>query len=180
MQHSLVDNHVDPQIMHHRSLRLHYIHIAESNELVSSIQYDASDWKKVKFFRNHDQESRNLKESEDGDFRVFELSNCSLQQWLIEIQIGSPKLQTFVVAIDTGSSMLMVPSVRCNDSCEEFPWFNFYDSSQSKTYTPFSIEENSEFHENGVSPNRFSIRGKCMITDQYAHYSLFFQYLNCL
>ncbi|TFK43494.1 endopeptidase [Crucibulum laeve] len=86
------------------------------------------------------------------------LSNFMNAQYFTEISLGSPP-QTFKVVLDTGSSNLWVPSVKCTSiACF---LHTKYDSSSSSTYkangSEFSIQYGSGSMEGFVSNDVLSI-----------------------
>ncbi|EKM80080.1 hypothetical protein AGABI1DRAFT_113304 [Agaricus bisporus var. burnettii JB137-S8] len=86
------------------------------------------------------------------------LSNFMNAQYFTEIQIGSPP-QTFKVILDTGSSNLWVPSVKCTSiACF---LHTKYDSGQSSTYkangSTFEIQYGSGAMEGFVSQDQLQI-----------------------
>lgn len=68
--------------------------------------------------------------NQDG---LLPLSNCHTVMWTGEIQLGTPP-QSFSVDIDTGSSDLWVPSMKCDDTCDDNPDWRKYDATASTTY----------------------------------------------
>lgn len=65
------------------------------------------------------------------DYYRSRLYNHMNTEYLIEIGVGSPYIQNFTVALDTGSSELWIPSASC--PAKECPLVRF-ESNQSSTY----------------------------------------------
>ncbi|RKF63699.1 Vacuolar protease A [Erysiphe neolycopersici] len=103
--------------------------------------------------------------SQAGRHRV-PISNYKNTQYYTEIKIGTPA-QTFKVVLDTGSSNLWIPSIKCTSiACYRR---QKYDSSPSATYRPngktINIQYNSGILSGIVSQDVVSI-GDLVIKDQ--------------
>lgn len=146
---------IDQQIQHHRSLRLLSHELRKSNENLSNLHYDASDWRNVKVIRDTNMQSTNPdtqarrtaveRRDELALIKVFSLSSCENAKWYTEIGIGSPLPQYFSVALDTGSSLLWIPSAKCEDRCETFSGSSFYDAQDSTSYREASYLDGKNF-----------------------------------
>jgi hypothetical protein len=128
------------QLDHHRQRRLAFVD--ERRRLLAGddgevLKYSPSTW------RQQGNLPRNL---QSITMTTMELTNCHLVLYSGYIGLGSTP-QKFRIDLDTASSDIWVPSVKCDETCDSYKFHNKYNESLSDTYKVATQNaQHNEFH----------------------------------